>query len=112
MTVDSLRLARAVHLEAEPLDRNSWLVTGGRRAHVISAQLRVCDCVDQAVRHSECKHVLRVRLALGDSELVRALCTLVRLPRRTRRRSLPQLGTAARAARATGGYASSIAERG
>ena len=95
------RLARAVHLDARPLDAGRWLVTGGAAPHVVAEIESVtgcntpvpgrvvretCDCVDFRLRGGPCKHVLAVRLRRGDAEALDGLRELVPAPRRPRTR--------------------------
>jgi hypothetical protein len=81
MTVDLLRLARAVHLDAEPVDGGAWRVAGGATSHTVTPD-GGCDCTDYGVRAVACKHVLAVRLRSGERETLDALRALVPLPPR------------------------------
>jgi len=80
------RLARAVHLDARPLDAGRWLVTGGASPHVVDAARGTCDCVDFRLRGGPCKHLWALRLRRGDPEALDALRELVAAPRRPRTR--------------------------
>jgi hypothetical protein len=80
------RLARAVHLDAARLATGVWRVSGGASAHEVSAGATTCDCADYGVRGGQCKHVLRVLLALGDPETLASLREIVTLPKRARAR--------------------------
>jgi hypothetical protein len=83
--VDLGRLARAVHLDAERLTDGRWLVSGGAQPHIVDLDAGSCDCADSAVRGGPCKHLQRVRLALGDAAALERLRALVPLPTRARR---------------------------
>ena len=77
--IESGRLARAIHLEAEPIDADSWRVSGGAKDHRVEVEggRCWCDCVDSQVRGDGCKHGLIVRLLAGDPKVVVALRQLV-----------------------------------
>lgn len=81
-TIDTARLARAVHLDVRREDANTWLVTGGTAPHYVT---RIggryhCDCLDRQLRGGGCKHTLRVLLALGHPATIRALRDIVPEP--------------------------------
>lgn len=79
--IDPRRLARAIHLDAAPIDNGRrWQVTGGKAAHIVTAAAERCDCADYAYRRLPCKHRLAVRLHRGDTETIRALREVVRPP--------------------------------
>ena len=82
MTIDPDRLARAVWLEAKPIDVNTWRVRGGVADHMVEVVdgRCYCDCADAQVRGPACKHALLVRLLGGDPEIVLALRQLVAQP--------------------------------
>ncbi len=82
--IEAGRLARAVHLEAVPIDVDSYRVSGGSQDHVVEIVdgRCYCDCVDAQVRGDGCKHNLIVRLLAGDKEVVKALRLSVPAPRR------------------------------
>lgn len=85
--VDLARLARAVHLNLEPLPGGRWKVFGGQEPHVVDLRLRPpCDCVDAALRDGPCTHVLAARLRQGDVEVLGALRQLVVVPKPRRLR--------------------------
>ena len=67
------RLRRAVHLDAERLPDGSWRVTGGKGAHIVTADGSACDCTDYGVRQFVCKHRAAVLLRLGDADVLLAL---------------------------------------
>jgi hypothetical protein len=71
-----------VHLAASRAEDATWRLTGGARPHVVDQAGR-CDCADFVMRHTDCKHVLAVRLAHGDAEVLAALRQLVPLPKRS-----------------------------
>ncbi len=84
MTIDPVRLARAVHLDAEAAGDGRYRVVGGAQMHHVdlrAADGHECDCADYRVRASLCKHVLRAHLAEGDPEVLTALRTLVPRPK-------------------------------
>ena len=81
-TVGVGRLARAVHLDCERIGNGAWQVTGGVTAHVVDEHGAECDCFDYARRGEACKHILAVRLRLGDRETLEGLRLLVVLPTR------------------------------
>lgn len=72
------RLARAVHLSVDPLEAGVWRVTGGAEPHQVRAMGGDldCDCVDASFGQT-CKHVLAVRLRLGDEEALEGVRGLV-----------------------------------
>jgi hypothetical protein len=80
------RLRRAVHLDVARLEARAWRVTGGNAPHIVraidTAPGYTCDCEDQRIRRRNCKHVIAVRLYAGDSRVIRALRSIVALPRR------------------------------
>jgi hypothetical protein len=79
------RLARAVHLDAEPQGAGTWRVIGGAAAHVVTmtaAGATVCDCRDSAVHAGRCKHRLAVALLALDADARAVLRELVPLPTR------------------------------
>lgn len=70
------RLARAVHLNAERIDAETWRVSGGEHPHFVTTA--GCDCADAAFRPGfACKHVLAVRLRSGDAETLSGLRAIV-----------------------------------
>ncbi len=85
MTIDLLRLMRAVHLDTRPQDGEVWAVTGPESFHLVSVDDSglLCDCEDFAFCGGPCKHILRVGLANGDCDTIKALRQL--LPNPTRR---------------------------
>jgi len=83
--VDPARLARAVHLRAEPLGQGLWRVTGGDAPHLVDIETGSCDCVDYRLLGTRCKHVLAVRLAVLEPETRGALRDVVPMPKRVRR---------------------------
>lgn len=94
MTPDFDRLARAIHLDAEPTEHgDAWLVTGGSGSHIVSNG--TCDCIDFGVRGTPCKHLLAVALRRGDRDVIEVLRLMVPLPRaRGRSSSTAQPGQA------------------
>ena len=67
--VDPYRLRRAIELKVAPLGRDVWQVTGGLEPHRVEERGYdfSCDCHDFA-KGNTCKHVLAVRLHLGDED--------------------------------------------
>lgn len=87
MTIDPVRLARAIHLDYRQIHDTRYLVSGGSQDHivdVVDGTVR-CDCYDAQYRGDGCKHSLIVRLIAGDQSAVKALRQLVAPPRRLRR---------------------------
>lgn len=78
-----LRLARAVHLDAQRTG-GGWCVSGGAALHLVSDDLTACDCADFVIRGGVCKHQLAARLASGDAETLRELRALIAIPRQRR----------------------------
>ncbi len=87
MTADLNRVARAIHLDVEPLPSGRWIVTGGSAPHIVSQG--ACDCTDFVLRGAPCKHLLAVALRRGDPEVISLLHLMVPLPRARRHRSMP-----------------------
>jgi hypothetical protein len=76
MSIDLMRLRRAIHLRVEALPGDRWLVDGGERSHVVTGAH--CDCIDAAYRPAvQCAHMLAARLFVLDVELRDALRELV-----------------------------------
>ena len=67
--VDPYRLRRAIELKVAPLGHDVWQVTGGLEPHRVQERADdfSCDCHDFA-KGNTCKHVLAVRLHLGDED--------------------------------------------
>ena len=82
--IEAGRLARAIHLDAVPVDINSYRVSGGAQDHTVEVRdgRCFCDCMDAQVHGDGCKHGLAVRLRGSDEEVIRALRQLVPAPRR------------------------------
>lgn len=79
------RVARAVHLlEAERLPGGNWRVTGGVQAHVVDGETGACDCLAYQYGMRPCSHIARVKLALGDADMIAALRDLVPATRPSR----------------------------
>ena len=66
--IDPKRLERAHELSVRQLDKNRFLVSGGRDDHIVTRlpQDIKCDCSDYRKGTYNCKHVLRVRLMKED----------------------------------------------
>ena len=82
--VDPSRLSRSLWLEHTQRGPGRYLVSGGRADHEVDLRAPTgqrCDCPDYRTRGQLCKHVLRARLAEGDSVVLDALRLLV--PERT-----------------------------
>ncbi len=78
--VDPYRLRRALELRVDHLSAEVVRVSGGTEPHAVSVTENAigtrsysCDCADFAKGHSQCKHVLRARLALHDDGDLRPL---------------------------------------
>ena len=79
------RLARALYLTCEREGAGLYRVSGGAESHAVTlGEDPRCDCTDYAVRGGPCKHLLRARLARGDSEVIKALQLLVAYPQTSR----------------------------
>jgi hypothetical protein len=72
-SVDPYRLRRSLELRVDHLSAEVIRLSGGAEPHTVSvtenairARSYSCDCADFAKGHSQCKHVLRARLALHD----------------------------------------------
>ena len=76
MTIDPHRMRRALFLDLERVDTETYRVSGGASSHIVSLDSG-CDCADFAFKTSHCKHVLRVLLDQGDREVIEALRTVV-----------------------------------
>ncbi len=73
ISVDPYRLRRALELTVSGVDGGTYYVTGGTEPHTVQVgggKMR-CDCIDYIRRNgsSDCKHILAIRLARGDSNL-------------------------------------------
>lgn len=82
--VDLGRLERALALQAFPVGRRRFEVTGGEESHFVDLSPGApspCDCPDLVWRggpgEGRCKHVLRARLAEGHAETLLAVAALV-----------------------------------
>lgn len=85
VAVDPRRLARSLYLECQREGPDVYRVTGGAEPHVVElGEDARCDCVDFQVHGGGCKHLLRVRLAWGDVEIIEALRLLVPYPSQRR----------------------------
>ena len=83
MTVDPERLRRALHLDAER-DGEVWWV-GEYIVRPEATPGERCTCGDHRYRQADCKHLLRVRLAVLGPELLSGLRVLVPAPARSPR---------------------------
>ena len=87
VAIDPRRLARALYLECQQEEPDTFRVWGGTQSHTVECgQVTRCNCVDFQMHGDGCKHVLRVLLAQGDAEVLRTLQLLVPYPK-TRRKS-------------------------
>ena len=87
--IDLLRLMKAVHLDARPQGGGIWHVEGPDSLHVVHVADSgpICDCWDCMSGTARCKHVIRVDLANGDRDTIKALRRLLPVPsRRSARR--------------------------
>jgi hypothetical protein len=77
--VDPYRLRRALELRIDRLSSESAWVSGGTEPHHVDIALNTdgvryrCDCADFVKGHANCKHVLRVRLERGETEIAALL---------------------------------------
>jgi len=73
VTLDPVRFARSVWLEATPLPDGRWLV-GERIVDPEGEPGQRCTCEDHRYRQAECKHVIRVvRLGALDADTLNVL---------------------------------------
>lgn len=76
------RLERALALRAFPVGERRFEVAGGEEPHFVDlgpGAASPCDCADHAwrgAREGPCKHVLRARLAEGDSGVILVVAAL------------------------------------
>ena len=85
VAIDPRRLARAIHLDCQQEGPDTFRVWGGAQSHTVEfSDVTRCDCADFTIHGSRCKHLLRISLSQGDSEVIKALRSLVALPQ-TRR---------------------------
>ena len=85
---DPRRLARAVFLDADPLEGRRYMISGGARAHLVDLDGEHgadCDCPDHAIRRVLCKHLGRALLAEGDPGTIVSLRGIVPHPDEARR---------------------------
>ncbi len=66
--VDSERLKRSAELRVKQQGETRFLVTGQNRSHIVTAEGKryICDCTDFLKSPKNCKHILRVRVWLGE----------------------------------------------
>ena len=86
--MDSKRLRRAVHLNADPLAGRRYMISGGERTHFVNLDGErgpECDCPDHAIRRVLCKHLARALLAEGDPGTIVSLRGIVPHPDAARR---------------------------
>ena len=77
---DPYRLRRAIELKTSQKDHSRWTVTGGLDPHIVgftsnpknSDTALSCDCPDH-FKGNTCKHILAVKLALGDRDVSQAV---------------------------------------
>ena len=91
--IDPYRLRRAMELMVRMRDGDRFHVIGGREGHVVTARngAYVCDCMDFAEHGGDCKHILCVRLSLGEPEVSRIAKRLRENKNCAIRESLPSL---------------------
>ena len=82
--IDLVRLCKAVYLNTARRDDKTWEVTSADSFHLVTVADSglLCDCPDFAIRGGPCKHVIRVGLANGDTEVISALRRLIPDPAR------------------------------
>jgi hypothetical protein len=61
VSVDPARVARALHLDVEPLGPGAYRVSGGREPHVVRGT--DCDCADARFHRGPCKHRIAIHVA-------------------------------------------------
>jgi hypothetical protein len=81
MTIDLVRLGKALHLDVAHAGNGMFTVTGGAEPHMVDGE--TCDCEDFRIRGGRCKHILAILLQQGDSEVLARLRDLV--PKQQRR---------------------------
>lgn len=91
--IDPYRLARSAELSVVNFEGDRFLVRGGREDHVIigHGDDYCCDCMDFQKKGGHCKHILCVRRALGDENVVKAFRQLQASSNRSIREDLPIL---------------------
>ena len=75
--VDPYRLRRALDLQCIGRGRDAWIVSGGLEPHQVQRTTEQwhCDCTDFSKGHT-CKHILKVRHSLHDSQLIQIVARL------------------------------------
>ena len=78
-----MRLTRSPYLTAHRVGPGLYQVTGGAQSHQVEQHEDgwSCDCEDHQFGGRACKHILSVRLSLGDRGVIRRLRHLVPYPR-------------------------------
>jgi len=82
--IDPYRLRRALELQMDHRSEDSVRVSGGAEPHRVSicsaskaSRQYSCDCADFRKGHSQCKHVLRAKLEVGDDHELMACLRLL-----------------------------------
>lgn len=85
-SVDPYRHRRSLELRIKGRDGGRSCVTGGREDHIVlfDGKAYVCDCKDFEKNQGDCKHILCVRRAMGDTEV----CRMVKRIREDKNHSL------------------------
>jgi hypothetical protein len=84
-TVDLYRLARAVHLDAEPTGYGHvYQVQSGERQYTVNLERDECTCEDSQRGHY-CKHRIAGALREGDPVVLRSLRWLIPMPKPSNR---------------------------
>ena len=92
-SIDPYRLRRSMELSMKGSDGGKYHITGGREDHVVLRQGNtfICDCLDFEKRHEDCKHILCVKRALGDSEILKMIKRIKEDKNHSIREALPSL---------------------
>ena len=80
MTLDPQRLARALTLTVDPIENDTYVVTGGSEPHGVRpvGDGWECDCEDAKYNDGPCKHRMAVYLSRRlDSRILTALALAV-----------------------------------
>lgn len=86
LQIDLLRLARAVHLDAERTGYgHTYFVRSSedKRDYLVNLEKDECSCEDRQ-RGNYCKHILAAQLREGDETVIRRLRWFIPLPRRAK----------------------------
>ena len=93
ISIDPYRLRRSMELSMKGSDGGKYHVSGGREDHIVLRQGKAftCDCLDFEKRHEDCKHILCVKRALGDSDILKMTKRIKEDKNHSIREALPSL---------------------